>query len=361
MKNLPSIIAAVVLAAVLVLFACTYQVRSTEVAILKTFGQVNREPIEITDADTSFFAGLHFKWPWPIQSVEKYDKRLRLLEDRIEETPTRDSKQIIVTTYAIWKISDPYRFHTRYQTVEAGEAALRDRLRSYKKAVIGGHDFSDFVSTEKEQRKLKEIEAQILNAVRTGETEPAAEVQTAEATPSKDAPTNLTREFGIAIESFGIKQLTLPKSVTEAVFTTMKTTQEIKAQKYKAEGRAEAQKIVARANEARERIMSVVDRKVKGIEGDAQAQIGVIYKEFRDHEDLKIFLDKLTALKEIIRNRAEIIMDTEFVPADIFDEQKRLEGIQSAKTEVEAATAASNAEAPSALIGPESTKGSTGQ
>ena len=106
MKNLPSILAAIFLAGVLVLYMCTFQVRSTEVAILKTFGQANPEPIGVPENDDSFFAGLHFKWPWPIQSVAKYDRRIRLLEDRIEETPTQDSKQVIITTFTGWTISD---------------------------------------------------------------------------------------------------------------------------------------------------------------------------------------------------------------------------------------------------------------
>ena len=302
MKNLPSIIAAVLLAAVLLFYMCTFQVRSTEVAIIKTFGEADQTPIEIDEQDPSFFAGLHFRWPWPIQSVEKYDKRLRLLEDRIEETPTLDSKQIIITTFTAWRISDPYKFHRRYQTVEAGEDALRDRIRSFKKAVVGRHVFSDFVSTVEEDRKLRSIEREMMDAV----------VEVA------------SNEFGIEIELFGIKQLSLPESVTEAVFATMKTTQELLAKKYRAEGTAEAQAIVARAQESRRRIMAVVMNKVAEIESTGQAEVGRIYSQFREHEELRIFLDKLRALEEIIQNRAEIFMDTEFVPADLFDPADRM-------------------------------------
>lgn len=44
-------------------FSSTYTVQEKEVALVTTFGKV-------TDENTQ---GLHFKWPWPVQKVEKVD------------------------------------------------------------------------------------------------------------------------------------------------------------------------------------------------------------------------------------------------------------------------------------------------
>lgn len=302
MKNLPSIIAAIVLVIVLTTYMCTYQVRSTEVAIVKTFGNANRTPVAVDENDRSFFAGLHLKWPWPIQSVDKYDKRLRLLEDRIEETPTKDSKQVIITTFTVWTISDPYLFHTSYETIKAGEEKLRARIRSHKKAIIGLHDFSDFVSTNPQDRKLQQIEEEMRDAV-------AAEA---------------SKEFGIDVKMFGIKQLSLPESVTKAVFDTMKSTQEVKAKRYRSEGKAEGNRIRAEAEESAGRIASVVQRKVKDIESQGEAEVGRIYSEFSAHEELRIFLDELRSLEEIMKTRTEIFLDTGDMPVNVFDEKKRI-------------------------------------
>jgi membrane protease subunit HflC len=307
MKNLPSIIAAIVLAAVLVLYMCSYQVRSTEVAIIKTFGEASQEPIRVREDDDSFFAGLRFKAPWPIQSVVKYDTRIRLLEDRVEETPTQDSKPIILTTFTGWTISDPYTFHRRYQTVKAGEEALRNRIRTHKKAVVGQYDFSDFVSTRPEDRKLEQIEQEMFEAV-------AATAQ---------------EEFGITVTMFGIKQLNLPESVTKAVFDTMKTTEENKAKNYRTEGKAEAERIVARATAAEQRILAVARRKVAEIQSQALAEVGEIYKKFRGHEELRIFLDELDALEEIMRTRTEVFFDTFTSPTNVFESTRRLKDSQA--------------------------------
>lgn len=303
MKNLPSIIAAVLLMGILLMYWCTFQVRSTEVAFKKTFGEADENPIMIDDSDNSFFAGLNLKWPWPIQSVVKYDTRLRLLEGRIEEAPTLDSKQIIVTTFATWRIVDPYKFHTRCNKIESGEDALRTRIRSLKKAIIGKHNFSDFVSTKASDRKLQQIEREMMDAIATDANE----------------------EFGIDICLFGIKQLALPANVTQAVFTTMKKTQEVKADKYRSEGDAEGTRIKAAAQAKRDRILAVVERKVARIESEGLAEVGEIYKMFKEHEELRIFLDHLRSLESIIRNRTEIFLDTDIQPFNLWNDETRIQ------------------------------------
>ncbi len=61
MKNLGTIAAAVFLVVVLLLYMCSFQVRFTEVAIKKTWG--NPAENAITQP------GLYFKWPPPIQTA----------------------------------------------------------------------------------------------------------------------------------------------------------------------------------------------------------------------------------------------------------------------------------------------------
>lgn len=301
MKSIPTIIAAAVLVIVLAAWACTFQVRSTEVAILKTFGKAQADPIMVDEDDRSFFAGLHFKWPTPIQTVAKYDRRLRLLEDRIDEAPTGDDRQIIMTTFTVWTISDPYKFHTRYRTIEDGETNLRNRVRTHKKAVIGSHRFSDFVSENPADRKMDQIEAEIRERI------------------ARDAAEN----FGIEIKAFGIKQLGLPASVSQEVFNAMKADKESRAANFKSQGNAEGARIVAEAEGSAQRIRSVVTRKVTEIQSEGLAEVGKIYAEFREHQELRIFLDKLRSLETILANRAEIFMDANFAPVDVMDPQQR--------------------------------------
>ena len=280
MRNLPTLLAALVVVTILAFYMCTYQVRFTEVAIKKTFG----EP----DDDTQKEPGLYFKWPWPIQSVVKFDSRIRVLEDKTEETITADSKNVIITTATLWSIDEPYKFHRSFpRGVEDGEKALREVIRSEKKAVVGQYDFANFVTTRAEERKLREIEETMLNRV---------------------AATWMDR-YGVRIKSFGITKLTLPQSVTEAIFDSMKKAEQIKAATYQAEGSAQADQIIASAEASRERILSVARRRADEIRNEGERVVSEIYKQFQEYPELRIFLDKINALSETFANETTLILE----------------------------------------------------
>ena len=294
MKNIGTIAAAAFLAVVLLLYMCTFEVRFTETAIRKTWGKPTAAAI--TEP------GLKFKWPAPIQTVVKYDQRIRILEDRTEETRTVDGKNVVVTTFALWRIKDPSKFLTNFPGgVEDGDRKLRTTVITHKQAVIGRRSFEEFVSTDPEKRKLRDIEQEIQQAV-------ARDVE---------------KDYGIQIVGFGIKKLGLPQSVTTAIFNAMKSHEQAKAARYVAEGDARAADILAGAKATRDRIMGAAQQKVAEIQSDAQRVVSGYYKEFNQHPELRIFLDKLRTVAEALKERTTLILDTSEAPWDVFDKDAR--------------------------------------
>ncbi len=294
MRNLGTILAAVFLAVVLGLYMCTFQVRFTEVAILKTWNRPSAEPIEQPR--------LYFKWPRPIQTVVRYDKRIRILEDRTEETRTVDGKNLLLTTFTLWRIIDPAKFHTNFPGgVEDGEKKLRTTVVTHKHAVTGQRTFQEFVSTDPDKRKVREIEDEIKTAV------------------ARDA----LQEYGIEVVDFGIKRLGLPQSVTTAIFESMKSHELAKAQRYTAEGEARANAILAGAKAKRVRIMAEVYRKVAEIETEAERIVSDYYKEFNESPELRMFLDALRANHEALKQRTTLILHTGETPWNIWDPEAR--------------------------------------
>jgi membrane protease subunit HflC len=295
MKNLGTLVAAVFVGLVLLLYMGTFQVRYTEVAIRKTWGSPDQEAIKEP--------GLYFKWPRPIQSVVLYDKRIRLLEDRTEETRTNDGKNLLLTTFTLWRISDPARFHTNFPAgVEEGERKLRATVVTHKHAITGKHEFSDFVTTDAAKRKIREVENEIRTAV------------------ARDA----SQEYGIEVVDFGVKRLGLPQSVTTAIFESMRSYEEAKAARYTAEGEARANDIVANARAIERRILSEVDKKVAEIKTDAERVVSDYYKEFNEFPYLRIFLDKLRTVREGLKERTTLILPTNEPPWDVFDPEARM-------------------------------------
>ncbi len=294
MKNIGTIAAAAFLAIVLLLYMCTFEVRYTETAIRKTWGKP--AAAAITEP------GIQFKWPAPIQSIVKYDQRIRILEDRTEETRTVDGKNVVVTTFTLWKIKDPSKFLTNFPGGEEdGERKLRTTVITHKQAVIGRRSFDEFVSTDPQKRKLRDIELDIQQAV-------ARDVE---------------KDYGIEIVGFGIKKLGLPQSVTTAIFNAMKSHEQAKAARYVAEGDARAADILAGAKATRDRIMGAAQQKVAEIQSDAQRVVSGYYKEFNQHPELRIFLDKLRTVAEALKERTTLILDTSEAPWDVFNKEGR--------------------------------------
>src|SRR6266700_4252577 len=140
MKRNPLILAIGILLILIVgLLLFVFQVRKSEVVVVTTFGKPTRD---VT------LPGPHLKWPWPIESVHRFDQRVQNFEDKLTEGLTQDSFNILASVFVGWKITDPKAFFPKFASgsIPEAEKVLEGLLRSAKSAVIGKHPLSDLVS-----------------------------------------------------------------------------------------------------------------------------------------------------------------------------------------------------------------------
>ena len=143
--SIPTLFIAGLVVLILVAFACTYQVAFNQVAVKVRFGKADassiiREP------------GLKLRWPWPIESIETYDTRVRTLDTPETEIKTSDGKNLIVGAYAVWAIADPLHFYKRVRSAGEAEKQMRSRLSQSQAAVIGQSTLADFVNLDVRRR-----------------------------------------------------------------------------------------------------------------------------------------------------------------------------------------------------------------
>lgn len=282
-----TIAAGVLIALILIFYLTSFQVRITDKAVVTTFGR----PIK-----TISKPGLYWKWPWPIQRVYKFDSRLQIFEGRFEETYTHDGKNIIIHASLGWRISDPLKFLERVGTVEEAERNLEGLVRNYQNGVIGRHPLSNFISPNPEEVKFDRIEEEILKPVQ------------------KEA----FQRYGIQVELFAIKRLSLPMNTSQAVFARMRRERERIAKRYRAEGEAKAIEIKARAESLKDKTLAEAEAEAKRIRGEGDAEAAKYYKIFAKNEDLAIFLKELETLEETLKERATVILDTSTSPYNLF-------------------------------------------
>ena len=154
MKNIGLVIFVVLILVILGLAFASFQVRQTEAALVMTFQKPPASPI--TEP------GWYFKWPPPIQWVYKFDTRLRVLEAELRETQTKGAVPIIVSTYVVWRIADPLQFYKAVETVARAEEKLLSQINDTQGRVIGRYSFSQFVNSDPNEIRFKEIQAEML-------------------------------------------------------------------------------------------------------------------------------------------------------------------------------------------------------
>src|SRR5688572_16616655 len=184
-----------------------FQVRTTEVAMVTTFGRPTRPVTE---------PGAYMKWPWPIQQVYKFDKRIQNFESKFEQVFTADGHSLLIKVYAGWNIAQPQVFFPKFGDSAARfENALVGLARAAYSGVVGAHPFSDFISTDEKQLKFEQIEQEILQQIQR-------DVQ--------------AKGFGVEVKFVGIKRVGLPESVTKLVFERMRAERQLQVRRIESEG-----------------------------------------------------------------------------------------------------------------------------
>ena len=271
-----------------------FQVRQTEIALVTTFGKPTRSIN--TDPDKPE-PGLYFKWPWPIQKVQSFDKRIQNLESKFEEPFTADKVNILITTYTGWAISDPALFRERFgDSKDRAAAALESVVRQANNAVVGQHAFANFISTDEKEMKLGDIEGEILAKV-----QPAA------------------KAYGMDVRFLGVKRLGLPESITQKIFERMKQERQRFVQRLTAEGDALAKDVNSAALRERDETLAKAEGKAKEISGQADLEVAKSLAVFKDSPDLAVFLLKIAALEESLKDRSTLILDQRTPPFDLLD------------------------------------------
>lgn len=284
-RSWPSLICGVVLAGMLILYMVTFQVRFTEIGIVRTFGKI-REGDVVKDA------GLYWKWPWPIQKVDKLDRRIQTTSTTGEEVPTRDGKNVVVTTTICWRIDDPYKFSIRCRSIKEAEGLIKNRIRNDQKTVLGNYNFSHFVSTDAKELKYDQIESEIAKTVQAVAAD----------------------RYGVSVERVAIEELTLPLKVTETVIEAMKKERQAIAQRYTSEGESQAKQLNDTAESISGTIMAFANRKAAEILAEGQKRAVEYNKVFRQDEDLAAFLLQIENIPAALSDRATLILDQpEFV------------------------------------------------
>lgn len=290
-RNLLTLVIGAVLILIFALLLFTFQVRISEVAVVTTFGKPTREIKEPR-------AFPFFKWPWPIQKVYKFDKRIQTFEDKFTEDLTADGNTLNTMVFVGWRITDAMTFFPKFAggSVSEAEKTLEGILRTAKSGTVGHHPLSDFINVDEKQLKFDEIEAEIKSLVQT-------QLQTS--------------SYGIKVDFLGIKKIGLPESVTQAVFDQMTQERQRLVSKAQYEGEAEAQTIRSVAERKAAETLAAAEGEATRIRGLGEAEALESLRTFEKNPELANFILGLRALELSLKERSTLILDQRTPPFNL--------------------------------------------
>ena len=246
--------------------------------------------------------GLYFKWPLPIQTVEKFDKRIQIFEGQFEQGLTKDGKNIIVASVVYWKITDPLVFYQSTGNMPEYENKLESIIRSSQNAVIGENNLSSFINIDKSKVELDKIEKTI----------------------KEQLVTTNQKQFGVEILDYKIKRIQFPESTTAEIFERMKAERSRLIEKIKASGKGQAETILSEAETTRATTLATTNAKAKQIKAEADAEAAQYYKIFEEDKELAQFLFELDALEKALKEESTLVLDTNTSPFNLLKPKQEI-------------------------------------
>lgn len=288
LKTIPVLIALALLGALL--FSSAYTVQENQVAVVQTFGRYTKMAE----------AGLHFKFPWPVQSVKLVDaKRTHKMEIGYYQDEqgnfhdsTDDDDQILITGdmnvididfFMEYKISDPV---TYLFVADRPEIILKNMLMSSARSIIGSSSIDEALTTGKFkiQGEIKELLTQKLKE----------------------------NDIGLAITDLKINDSEPPTEEVNAAFRDVETAKQKRDTTINNANQYKNSRLPAARGEA-DRILKEAEAKAKARENEAKGlkeRYETMYEAFKHFQTISKERMYLEAMRDILP-QVELVLDTE--------------------------------------------------
>lgn len=286
-------------------------VDETQAVLVERLGEI------VTVYDQPEDRGLHFKLPWPIDSVRSFDRRVHLFDPPGREIFTGDQRNITIDAYVCWRISQTQqdsgdgdllgrpvvRFFRGLGDQQIAEARLESRVQSILTKHIGEASFASLLSVMNSEGGPDASQLGLLDAI-------ADRIQN-DLVKRSDESQSIGERWGIEIVDFRIKRINLPIGNQPAVFERMRSERRRIADGYRSEGMAENTKIKGRAKREYDEIIARARSEAERIRGQAEADaFAILNKAHAMDPEFYRVIKTLDTYRSIINDKTTLVLST---------------------------------------------------
>ncbi len=255
-----------------VIYMSTFIVHERELAIKFRLGEI---------VESNYSPGIYLQIPF-INKVLKFDSRVLTMDTPSERFLTAEKKNVIVNSFAKWRIVDPKTFYTSTSGDQRQAIArMASIINNELKGKIASKNLHEVISGER---------ATIMQEV-------------------TDKAGVKIQDLGIELIDVRIKKVELPENVSHNVYQRMATERQTVAREFRSRGEEQAKQIRANADRQREEILAEAYRKAEQIRGEGDATAAKTYADsYNQDRDFYSFTRSLRAYESSFGNNQDIIL-----------------------------------------------------
>jgi len=277
-----AVIISIVLVAVIALLRFSlFTVAAGEAAVVTQFGK----PVAtITEP------GLRWKLPGFLHRVHRFDARVELFNTQPIQLLLGDKNPIIITTYVAWRIDDPLLYLRSLVRRQTAQEKLSDMVISALGASLADYTLDHIINAQQEQVKIAELERRVLDT----------------------AAAQAREKYGVQVVRVGLRRLSYPSIVADAVYNRMRAEREKEARKYRAEGTEAAAKIEAATDKEVSEIMADAYKQAEIVKGQGDQAATRIYAEaYAKDPEFYDFLKSLELYQKTFKPGTTLILSSD--------------------------------------------------
>ena len=290
------------IAATVMVYDSAFTVSETEQVVITQFGRIVGEAIRDP--------GLKFKLPF-IQKAHIFNKNILEWDGEPGQIPTLDKTFIWVDAFARWRIVDPVKFFQTVNNRLNAMSRLNDIIDPAVRNFITSHKLIDAV--RKSNRELDTAEVGLEDLEKKPQShygitigrEKITQGILEQAQPKVD-------QFGIELVDVKIKGINYVEEVRKSVYDRMIAERKQIAEKFRSEGKGEAQKVLGQKDKELQQITSEAYRIAQELKGKADAEATQIYAAaYGLDPEFYSFLQTLEVYNDSLDKSSSVLLSTD--------------------------------------------------
>jgi membrane protease subunit HflC len=271
-RPLPYLVGLVII--LVILSSCVFIVRERDSALVFALGEVRETITE---------PGLYFKFPPPFENVVFLDKRLQTIESKDpERIQTAEKKNLLIDSFVKWRIVDPRLFYVTFgSNTRAAEERLSAQIRDALNASVNVRTVKEVVSNERGaimKEMLQNVDAR-------------------------------AKPLGVDIVDVRLRRIDFAPEISESVYRRMEAERKEEANRLRATGAADSEKIRAQADRQRAELVAAAYAKAQAIKGQGDAKAASIYNDaYGKNPQFYSFYKSLEGYKDAFSKRNDLIV-----------------------------------------------------